>query len=570
VSAVLGVSAYYHDAAAALVVDGHIVAAMQEERLSRAKHDSSLPLRAIDACLALGDIDARALDAVVFYEDPYAKLERVLVDALRTFPRSLRRFPRAMAEQLGHKIWVRDQLSEQLGVPRTRVHAVRHHESHAASAFFASPFERAAVLTVDGVGEDVSTAIWRGDGESLAAVGSVCFPHSLGLLYAAVTAWLGFRVNDGEYKVMGLAAYGEPTRMDAFERIVRIDDDAGSFELALGPFAHHASDELAFGPEMERVLGPRRPPERPWDLATTEDRAYADTAASLQATLERALLAIARRAKRETGETALCLAGGVALNAVANARLLRESGFERIFVQPAAGDAGGALGAAYLGAIQTGDARPAPLGSPALGVAIDPARAHALATALGLDVERVGSPPERIANELERGAVVALATGRLEWGPRALGHRSILAAPKDAAVRDRINRVIKDREPFRPFAPAVLEERADALFEHAPNDMTRYMTTVCPVRDTHRDTLAAVTHVDGTARVQTIPEGDAPVLRATLEALDRAGLLPVALNTSLNGRGEPIAATADDALAFFLAHRVEALYAGDLRITLPP
>jgi carbamoyltransferase len=289
-SAVLGVSAHYHDSAAALAIDGQIVAAVQEERLSRSKHDPSFPGRAITACLALGGVEGRALDRVVFYENPYAKLERVLVSLVREFPHAWRSFPRALGSQLGDKLWVLDRLAKATGVDRTRVEHAMHHESHAASAFHPSGFEEAAVLTVDGVGEEATTAIWRGKGEAIECVETIAFPHSLGLFYAAMTAWLGFEVNDGEYKVMGLAAYGRDRFADEVHELLRISSD-GSYELALHYFARHTDPELGFSPALERLFGPRRDPRRTWDLATREDRRCADVAASVQRGLEDALIA---------------------------------------------------------------------------------------------------------------------------------------------------------------------------------------------------------------------------------------------------------------------------------------
>jgi carbamoyltransferase len=564
VSAVLGVSAGYHDAAAALVVDGRVVAAMQEERFSRVKNDPSLPRRAALACLAEGGLRAADLDRVVFYENPYAKLERVLVSVLRAFPRSWRQFPRALGAQLGDKIWILDALGEALDVPRDRIGFVEHHRAHAASAFFTSPFARAAILTVDGVGEETATALWTGDGDRLALVDRMLYPHSLGLLYAALTAWLGFEVNEGEYKVMGLAAFGAPRFRDEFARLVRVGADGG-VTLDLDYFAFTTGTEVGFGPRLEAHLGPRRDPDRPWDLDTPEDRRFADVAATLQAVTEEALVALAREARRRTGADALCLAGGVALNAVANARVLREAGFARVFVPPAAGDAGGALGAAILGAIELGDPRPAPLATAALGASIREGEAASLAAALGLSCETVADPASALADLLARGKIVAVARGRFEWGPRALGQRSILALPRPLAVRERLNRVIKKREPFRPFAPAVLASRAADLFDGAPNDMTPFMTTVCSARPEHAADMPAAVHVDGTARVQTVAPGDA--LAPLLEELDRRGLPPIVLNTSLNGPREPIAASATDAVAFLLAHPVDALLVGDALLT---
>jgi len=566
VAAVLGISGEYHDAAAALVVDGVVVAAIQQERLSRVKNDARLPIDAARACLAHAGLAAGDLDRVVFYEDPIAKLERVMVSTLRTFPRSLRQFPRALGAQLGEKVWVIDRISEQLGVARDKVSSTEHHRAHAASAFFVSPYPRAAVLTVDGVGEATSTALWHGDGTGLRELGRIEYPHSLGLLYAGLTAYLGFEVNEGEYKVMGLAAYGQPRLRDEFARLIRLDSD-GTFELGLPYFAYLADAELGFGPAMEALLGPRRPPHRPWELDGPADQRYADIAATLQAVTEDALLALAREARRRTGEAALCLAGGVALNAVANARLAREAGFEQVFVHPAAGDAGGALGAAVLGALELGDPRPGPLASAALGLPIDVAATHAIARELGLGVRSAGDIAGEVATMVAGGKIVAFCQGRFEWGPRALGQRSILANPADPESRERLNRAIKRREPFRPFAPAVLRDRAAEYFDGAAGDLAPFMTTVCPVTERYRDRLAAVRHVDGSARVQTVTSASAPELASVLGALERTIGLPIALNTSLNGAGEPIIADGIDALGFLMSHPIDALVVGDLVIT---
>jgi carbamoyltransferase len=569
-SAVLGISAGYHDAAAALVVDGEVVAAMAEERFSRRKNDAALPRQAARACLGRAGIAAGALDRVIFYENPFAKLERVLVSFLRTFPRAWRQFPRAVSAQIGSKIWVLDQLAAMLDVPRERVTTTNHHRSHAASAFFASPYEDAAVLTIDGVGEDVSTALWRGSGTTLACVGGVPYPHSLGMLYAALTAYLGFEVNEGEYKVMGLAAFGAPRFKDEMSRLVTLRPD-GSFELGMAYFAFETDTDLGFGPKMEALLGPRRAYGRPWDLeGSEEDRRYADIAASLQWITEEAVLALAREARKRTGCDALCLAGGVALNCVANARVRREAGFARVFVQPAAGDAGGALGAAILGAIELDGRRPAPMTTAALGEAPRNDEARALALGLGLEPTAPDDPLAEVAARVAEGQIVAFCRGRFEWGPRALGQRSLLASPVTAAMRERLNRVVKKREPFRPFAPAVLREEADRWFEDTDDDLTPFMTTVARVRPERRGELGAVTHVDGTARVQTVTAASAPDLHAVLRHLGAAGALPVCLNTSLNGNGEPIVASEADALAFFLSHAVDAMLIGDVLVQRKP
>jgi carbamoyltransferase len=564
-AAVLGISADYHDAAAALVVDGRILAAVQQERLSRKKNDPSLPIDAARSCLAIGGITAGDLDAVVFYENPYAKLERSLVSAFEVFPRALRIFPSAMRSLLGHKVWVLDRLAEALDVPRARVEFVPHHTSHAASAFFTSGFEEAAVLTVDGVGEQASTAIFHGRGRELRLVESIDYPHSLGLLYAAITAFLGFEVNEGEYKVMGLAAYGRPTLGGELARIVRVDSDGG-FALSLDCFAHHVRPELPFGRPLEAILGPARRPGKAWNLDDPADRHYADVAASLQAVTEEAMLALARRACARTGATRLCVAGGVALNAVAIARIEASLELESVYVPPGAGDAGGAIGAAILGAIDRGDPRPMRLPSAALGAPIDAARGERIARALGMDVERVADPPREIAARVARGEIIALATGRGEFGPRALGQRSILADARDVRSRERLNRRIKRREPFRPFAPAMRAEEASRHFSQSPSETTRFMTSVRRATEEATRLFPAVCHVDGTARVQTV-EDDGTVLRAILDAMARITDHGIVLNTSLNGAGEPIAYGAEDALFFLARHSVDALFLEDLVIT---
>ena len=566
-SAVLGISAYYHDSAAALVVDGEIVAAMQEERFSRRKNDAGLPRQAALACLAQAGLKPQDLDRVVFYEDPFARLERVILESLRTFPRSWKQFPGAIRAQLSSKIWVLDTIAATLGVPRSKVVTASHHRSHAASAFFASPYETAAILTIDGVGEDVSTAIWKGDGTAIACLGAIEYPHSIGLLYAALTAFLGFEVNEGEYKVMGLAAFGEPRFKDEFTKLLHLRADGG-FELGLPYFAFHTDTDIAFSAKMEQLLGPRRAHAKAWDLeGSAEDRRYADIAASLQWATEEAIVALAKEARRQTGSDDLCLAGGVALNCVANARVLRESGFKRIFVQPAAGDAGGALGAAMLGSVELDGRRPRPMTTAALGLPLSNDAVLALADQLGLAHTRPSDVLGSAAELIAQGKVVAMARGRFEWGPRALGQRSILAAPQDAQMRDRLNRMIKKREPFRPFAPAVLKDRASEWFSESDNDMTPFMTTTSKVTPRRASELGAVTHVDGTARVQTVAAAASPDFHRLLEDLGASAGAPIALNTSLNGAGEPIVASEADALGFFMSHSIDAMVVQDVLFT---
>jgi len=563
-TAVLGISALYHDAAAALVVDGEVVAAIQQERLSRRKNDASLPKDAALACLSLAGLSATDLAAVVFYEDPFARLDRVLLSTLRSFPRAWRQFPHAIRSQIGSKVWVLDNLAFTLGISRNRVSTVAHHQSHAASAFFASAYDEAAVLTIDGVGESDTTGLWMGKGSSLECLGTIEFPHSLGLLYAALTAYLGFEVNEGEFKVMGLAAFGAPKYTQEFSKLIKIRED-GSFELSLSYFAFHTDVDLGFNAKLEELLGPRRPRGKPWDLQSSpEDRRYADIAATLQRFTEDAIVALAKAAKRLTSSEFLCMAGGVALNCVANARVVQESGFKNVFVQPAAGDAGGALGAAYLGYIQATGKRPARMRSALLGPSISNDKARNTAAALGLKYTEPSDIFDEVAKLVLDDKIVALARGRVEWGPRALGSRSLLASPKQAEMRDRMNRAVKRREPFRPFAPAVLRSEAHKWFDHWNNDLSPYMTGLAIVKPECRAQIAATTHVDGTARIQTVDEDSSPDLCKLLQVMKQRNEAPIMLNTSLNGNGEPIVCDECDALAFFLSHPIDALVLEDI------
>ena len=563
-SNILGVSAGYHDAAAALVIGGHVVAAMQEERFSRVKNDASIPRKAAQACLKLGGLSPQDLDLVVYYEDPFLKLERILLSLMRNFPRSWKQFPYAVMSQVGSKLWILDQLAAALQVPRERITTTEHHRSHAASAFFPSHFEEAAVLTLDGVGEAMTTGIWYGQGNRLDCLASIHYPHSLGLLYAGLTAYLGFEVNEGEYKVMGLAAFGTPRFKEEFGKLIKLAAD-GSFELDLHYFAFHTDADIGFNSKLERLLGPRRAPGKSWDLLhSEEDRRYADIASSLQWITEEAMLGLAREAFRLTHSKNLCLAGGVALNCVAIARLLAESEFLAMFVRPAAGDAGGALGAAVLGSIERDGRRPVPLNTVALGETISTDAAWDLAKHLELPYRECDDVFAATAQLIAAGKIVAFARGRFEWGPRALGQRSILALPGAPGMRDRLNRVVKKREPFRPFAPAVLAEEADRWFSGCAPELARFMMATAKVRPERMSQLGAVTHVDGTARVQTVTVESSPDLYRVLQAVNRLTGTPIVLNTSMNASGEPIVGSEVDALSFFKNHSVDALVVGNL------
>lgn len=572
---ILGISAHYHDAAAALVVDGLPVAAVQEERLSRRKNDAAFPLAAIEYCLDHIGIEPDDLDAVVFYERPMLKFDRILTCALRAFPQSWRSFPHAMKNSLSEKLWVRGIISSYLEVERRKILFTDHHRSHAAAAFLTAPVRDAAILTADGVGEWAALTVGHGtrgpDKTAITLLREIHFPHSLGMLYSTFTAYLGFQVNEGEYKVMGLASYGRPTMVDAVRKVIKRTLD-GAFRLELDYFDFHTSAKRSFSDKFIALFGPPRDPFDPIDLTTAEGRRFADCAASVQQVLEDILVDIARALHRETGLPDLCLGGGVALNGVANARILAESGFERVLVPPSPGDAGCALGAAlYADRIHFGNPDRDMPDHPYWGPSVDGAQLAELARQDDLPVEELEESTliETTARDLFQDKIVGWMDGALELGPRALGHRSILAAPHGSEMRDRLNRDIKHREQFRPFAPVVPAEAAERYFEmpSGAGRLARFMSGVFPVRPQWREKLAAVTHVDGTARVQTLERGMAPRLYALLEAYGRLSGIPVLLNTSFNLSGEPIVNRAVEGYLTFRRCGMDVLVAGQTRVT---
>ena len=572
---ILGVSAHYHDAAAALIVDGVPVAAVQEERLSRRKNDAAFPMNAIEYCLGAAGLEPDVLDAVVFYERPMLKFDRILTCALRAFPHSWRSFPHAMKNTLGEKLWVRGIISSQLGVSRQKILFAEHHRSHAAAAFLTAPVREAAILTADGVGEWAALTVGQGtrgpDHTAITLHREIRFPHSLGMLYSTFTAYLGFPVNEGEYKVMGLASYGRPTMADAVRKTVRRTAD-GAFRLDLDYFDFHTTAKRSFSAKFVDLFGPPRDPFDPIDLETPDGQRYADCAASVQRVLEDILVETAQSLHRETRLPDLCLGGGVALNGVANHRILQESGFERIFVPPAPGDAGCAIGAAlYADRIHFGNPDREFPDHPFWGPGVEAGALARLALEDHLPVEELDDPDliTRVAQDLAQGRIVGWMDGALELGPRALGHRSILAAPHTIAMRDRLNRDIKHREQFRPFAPVVPIEAADRYFEFPPGGkrLARFMSGVFPVRQEWREKLAAITHVDGTARVQTLERDMTPRLYALLQAYGRLSGIPILLNTSFNLAGEPIVNRSVEGYLTFRRCGIDVLVAGQTRVT---
>jgi carbamoyltransferase len=517
---VVGLSAHSHDAACCLLRGGEIVAAAQEERFTRRKGEPRLPVEALRYCLREAGVDLHEVERIAYYELPELRRQRQLAMGLAPDPDP--EPLRAIREQLGFE---------------GPVAAYPHHASHAASAFLFSPFESAAVLTADGVGEWTTTAWWAGQGSHLDCLREVRFPHSLGLLYSTITAWLGFAVNRGEGTLMGLAGWGGPRLAGTLRRLVRSLPDGG-FELDESFFDFR---RRMYSPRLCDLLGEPRPP------GGEIGEHHADVAAGAQRLLEELLLAQVEALRRHSGLDALCLAGGVALNCSANGRILEEGPFRRLFIQPAAGDARGEVGAAARAWVDLTGERPRPLRHVRLGPAYDPEPWLAATPVESTDYRgRTEARLDDVVRRLERGQIVGWFEGRMELGPRALGGRSILADPRHAAHRERLNREIKRREPFRPFAPAVLESDAGELFEApAPSP---FMLRAHRLRAARRSELPAVTHVDGTARPQTVRHETAPRLAALLEAWRGRTGCPALLNTSLNLRGEPLARTPTDAL----------------------
>jgi carbamoyltransferase len=553
---VLGVSCYFHDAAAVRVEDGALVLAAEEERFTRKKHDASFPQRAIEFCLEPGPVDY-----VAFYENPRVKFNRVLATAAIMGKPARDAFVHSMRAWLTERHGITRRLAKLAEVPRDRVLTTDHHLSHAASAYFPSEFESAAVITVDGVGEwataTLGSAASTNGAHRLEIASEVDFPHSLGLFYSALTDFLGFEVNEGEYKVMGMAPYGEPRFVDELSRVLHTYED-GSFWLDLDYFSFHYSARKAYTDKLAELLvtGPRKRDE-PFEPGEERSQRYADIAASVQEVTERAIVNLARAAQRSTGERNLCFAGGVALNALANRRILEETGFERLFVPPAPGDSGAALGAAlYVEHVVLGREQRVPLEHAYWGSRYSSGEiAAALEQAEGVHYRELPDEAAVLAetvDALAAGAVVGWFQGRFEFGPRALGNRSILADPRQSEMKERINEKIKFREPFRPFAPAAAEELAGELVPPAlaHQHPARFMLLICELRPELAGRIAAVNHF-GTARLQTVREAWNPRFFHLLERWGEQSGLAVLLNTSFNLRGEPIVASPQDALRTF-------------------
>jgi carbamoyltransferase len=556
VARVLGVSCYFHDAAAVLVEDGALVAAAEEERFTRIKHDASFPQRAIEFCLESGPVDY-----VAFYENPRVKFNRVLATAATMGKPARDAFVHSMRAWLTERHGIARRLASLAGVPRNFVVCADHHLSHAASAYFPSPFDSAAVITVDGVGEWATATIGRAastnGGHRLEIDDQVDFPHSLGLFYSAFTDFLGFEVNEGEYKVMGMAPYGEPRFVDELSRVLRTYED-GSFWLDLDYFSFHYSARKAYTDRLPALLGtgPRKRDE-PFDPDDERSRRYADIAASVQDVTERAIVNLARAAHRRSGSANLCFAGGVALNALANRRILEETEIEQLFIPPAPGDSGAALGAALLVEhLKLGRRDRVPLEHAYWGSGYSRDEiAASLQGSEGIEFRELDGEAEVLATTVEAlsvGEVVGWFQGRFEFGPRALGNRSILADPRPLEMKEQINEKIKFREPFRPFAPAAAEQLAETLVApaQARQHPARFMLLICELEPELAARIGAVNHF-GTARLQTVREPWNPRFYRLLARWGEVSGMPVLLNTSFNLRGEPIVTSPEDALSTF-------------------
>ncbi len=578
-TAILGISAFYHDSAAALVIDGQIIAAAQEERFTRKKHDAAFPEHAIRYCLQQANIALSDLDYVVFYDKPLVKFERLLETYLAYAPKGIQSFIKAIPVWLKEKLYLKKILKQELTnlsadkkITLPPLLFTEHHQSHAASAFFPSPFHKAAVMCLDGVGEWATSSVWIGEGNKLTPQWEIKFPHSLGLLYSAFTYYTGFKVNSGEYKLMGLAPYGEPIYVDTIKKHLLDIKDDGSFHLDMDYF-NYATGLTMTNKKFHQLFN--GPPRKSESEITQKEM---DLARSIQVVTEEIILKLAHSVKKETGCDALCLAGGVALNCVANGRLLREGPFDKIWIQPAAGDAGGSLGAAlaiwhqYLEKPRnkaadnnTDDMQGSYLGP---SFSNDEIKSYLDKTQVPYRSIEGTELYTTVAELLAEGKVIGWFQGRMEFGPRALGHRSIIGDPRNTDMQSTMNLKIKYRESFRPFAPAVKRDKVAQWFQHDTD--SPYMLMVAPIAESKkltvddtglsgieklkvpRSQIPAVSHVDGSSRIQTVHQETNPAFYALLDAFEKKTQCPILVNTSFNVRGEPIVNTPEDAYRCFM------------------
>lgn len=570
---ILGISCWYHDSAAALIKDGSIIAASEEERFSRKKHDFDFPVNAIDFCLAKAGIVPDDIEYVVFYDKPLIKFERIISSIMQGVPNTRDVFREAVPLWLTEKLKFRKKVRKTLRIRDDRVLFCFHHLSHAASCFLLSPFEEAAILTVDGVGEWATASLGLGRSNSLTIRKEMRFPNSLGLLYSVFTAFLGFKVNNGEYKVMGMAPYGKPEHVDKIRKIVNINED-GSIELDLEFFSFQNSVSESYSERFIELFGEPRKSEslfftgdtefpvyygekpRDFEEQARKNQYYADIAASIQEVLEEALLKMAVYLQNETGLDNLCYSGGVALNSKANYRLIKDSGFENVYIQPASTDAGAALGAAlWCWCVLLKNSRNQIMDNVYFGSDYGLESIEEAVKEKDLGYRRLSDEElyDVVTDAIISGKVVGWYQGRTEWGPRALGNRSILADPRDAGMKNKVNTVIKFREPYRPFAPSILAEDTGIYVEDSRGmypDM--FMLVTYPVKEEKREVIPAVTHVNGTARIQAVRKEANPRYWSLINRFKEKTGVGVLLNTSFNLKGEPIVNTPGDAIKTFL------------------
>ncbi|MFC2061496.1 carbamoyltransferase [Elusimicrobiota bacterium] len=577
---ILGISCWYHDSAAALIKDGKIVACSEEERFTRKKHDFDFPINSINFCLTTAGIESADLDYVVFYDKPLLKFDRILVSILRNVPNSLGVFREAVPLWLKEKLKFRKKVKKTLGIKEDKVLFCTHHHAHAASSFFLSPFEESAILTLDGVGEWATATLGRGKANRIDMLSELQFPHSLGLFYSAFTAFLGFKINNGEYKVMGMAPYGKPKYTDKVYKVIKVSED-GSIELNLDYFSFQYSVKHTYGKKFIELFGEPRKPDSYFFTKTSEfpsyltekpvdyeeqaekNQYYADVAASAQQVLEETLEKMLKNLKAITGLENLCYSGGVALNSKANYLLVNGGVFKDVYIQPAATDAGGAVGAAlWCWCEVLGNKREEVMEHTYWGKGFSSEDISNALVRRDLKYEKLDDKAlyDRVSDHIISGKVIGWYQGRTEWGPRALGNRSILADPRDQKMKDRVNTIIKFREPFRPFAPAILEDEVDNYVERGREKyLDRFMLVTYPVKEDKKKVIPAVTHFNGTSRIQSVHRDMNERYWGVINKFREKTGVGVLLNTSFNLKGEPIVNSPEDALNTYLSSGIDVL-----------
>ena len=562
---ILGISCFYHDGSASLLRDGVLIAAAEEERFTRKKHDSSFPINAIKFCLKEGRIAGGELDFAIFYEKTFLKFERILLNLLQSWPRSWPVFRQSIPLWLKDRLFIRTFIAKQLEIKEDKILFCEHHLSHAASCFYSSPFKEAAILTIDGAGEWATTTLGKGEGNKITSLEEIKFPHSLGLLYSAFTAFLGFEVNEGEYKVMGMAPYGRPKYVGEIRKLIDFKDD-GSFISDMDYFSYHYSTMRTFSKLFEKLFGePRLPKERhilhPY---------YSDIAASIQFITEEIILKTANHLYSKTHSENLCMAGGVALNSVANWKTFKEGPFKNIFIPPSAGDGGGSLGAAlYLYHHLLNNDRTFILEHAYWGEKYENQHIQETLERKGVNFEKcddLDKIAEMAAQSIAKGEIVGWFQGRFEYGPRALGHRSILADPRRKEMKEILNEKVKFREGFRPFAPSILLGEVSTYFD-IPNPgecyPIRFMLFAAEVKQEKKNFIPAVVHKDGTSRLQAVTKTNSPLYYTLIKKFEEITGVPLVLNTSFNLRGEPIVNSPEDALRTFFKSGLDKLVIGN-------